>query len=120
LTGDPDPQRRQDALVRSLAHERTKVHLEKVYNLIWGSQLAALDALNQIGATEQSVIEDWFDTAKTNQTVFSGVTFDAWIQFLINAMLVTKLDGGQYVINELGRVFLGYLISERYSKNKPG
>lgn len=120
LTGDPDPQRRQDALVRALAHERTRNHLEKVYNLIWGSQIAALEALNQSGAIERSALELRFEATKSNQTIFSGVTFDAWMQFLINAMLIMKLDDGRYAINELGQVFLRYLINERYTKNKPG
>jgi len=81
---------------------------EKNYNVIFGSQLRLLSQAN-VGAVAPEVAKAIYERARTANPVYGNYSFDQWIGFLINAGLITHGDGG-YVLTNLGRGFLKYLI----------
>jgi hypothetical protein len=108
----------QNQLIEQLTRAQIELEFERIYNLIFASQIDLLLKLNQYPEVEWSFIIDHFSKIKLS----SLHMFDQWeapqyIQFLINNQLVEiKLTNQTSQITVKGKAFLSYLTTMNYKK----
>lgn len=74
------PAERENVLVRHLAAAWMILAFEATYNTIWGSQLLALQALNESRGLSRDAIIVWYQYGvATSPERFSTYPFDTWL-----------------------------------------
>lgn len=109
-----------EMLVRQLATAVMIATFERLYRLIYGSQIDTLNALNTSGPQSPKIIEViFFDTAKSSDTTFyEDVTFERWLSFLLNQALIVRSDE-LLTLTLHGRDFLVWMVNSGLSQVKP-
>ena len=113
---------KERVLTRYLAASYIVLRFESIYQLIWGSQLRALELLNE--SAPQGVLlaalEPWYELGKAvDPAWYQNYAFQQWYGFLENPPLVVN-KAGTIHITLLGREFLKYLVQSGYSLVKRG
>lgn len=113
-----DEGKRFDVLVRVVAEARLVAFFERIYGLIFGSQIQLLRLLN-IENLKIDAVKAFFDTVQAQYPeVFNkSDAFDSWLGFLIGNGLVRR-SGDEVEITEYGRDFLVFLTGQRLPENK--
>lgn len=92
---------------------------ERVYNIIYGSQLQLLQYINTYSNLSTEELIPFYETAKSKYPEFyETYTFESWLQFLINMDLIIRNDDGKYSITWIGRDFLKFIIELALSMSK--
>ena len=106
------PGDRERALVRSLASTNIVLHFERVYGLLWASQLACLRYLNpRDQGAEVTEIIPFYELAKAEYpNWYENHSFERWLAFLRSFNLVRGSDSHVF-ITVAGREFLKYLVA---------
>ncbi|HZQ01340.1 MAG TPA: hypothetical protein VFB13_17475 [Reyranella sp.] len=110
----PDDKTKIDLLVAHHASTNIQLAFERIYRIIFGSQVRALRAANRPGGVPTDIIRQIFAEA---QTQFPGIhgsqTFDQWAAFLLQTGLGMELppQNGKFMasITVRGHYFLTYL-----------
>ncbi len=111
---------RERLLIRLLAGLALVQGFERTYTLIWGSQIAALQALNSAGTVAVQLLQPWYEQAAAREPeLYDGYTFDQWLDFLQGNLLIVR-SGENVSISLEGREFLKYLLHQGYSLYKHG
>lgn len=113
---------RERVLLRYLAGLSIVTTFEKIYSLIWGSQIGVLQFLNSAGqvGVEPEFLRPWFEQAAAREPeTYAGDTLERWLGFLESNLLIAKA-GPNVVITLEGREFLKYLIHQGYNLYKRG
>ena len=101
--------------VKILAKHHANLQIRSAYseinNLIFGSQLALLQALNiQPSPVESDFLVSFYESAKQQYPEFyESYSFEAYVNFLKSVGMVNT-EEGRYFLTVLGRGFLGYLV----------
>lgn len=108
-------------LVRYLAGMQIAFGFEETYRLIWGSQLSLLDYLNsQVDGQPAEALRSFYVLAASQYPeVYTGYSFEAWLGFLRDHLLIRE-DGGRLRVTVRGREFLAYLTRMGRTRNKAG
>ena len=91
---------------------------ERAYLTIYGSQLAAMQALNSGGPEgfPFAAIRPFYDLGVSNfPDHYANYTFEQWTGFLESSRLVARVPGDRITISINGRAFLKYLVHQGYS-----
>ncbi len=113
---------RERVLIRYYSALTFCLQFERIYNGIWGSQVAALQFLNTRGdhGCERSDLLAFYSQAKEAFPTFYGeYSFDSWCKFLESFSLI-KVEGTKTSLTLEGREFLKYLLDQAYSFHKLG
>ena len=114
------PVERERVLVRHLAATQIRSHFERLYHLIFGSQLSMLQQVNAATSFGRDEARASYDFAVMGSPDFyANYSFDQWLNFMISQNLV-RADGDVITITVPGREFLTFLIQEGLSFIKPG
>lgn len=116
-----DPSQEQPVLVRSPTALQIVVNFERTYQLIFGSQIRALQALNenQPHGVPLKLLEPWYELGRLTATDFYATySLEDWFGFL-ERMLLAKNQEGFGHITVRGRELLKYLIDVGYTHDKP-
>ena len=123
LTGLTTPIESERTLVRHLAGAWLTLAFDYTYNYIWGSQIEALEALNQSGTIglSRDFLVAWYEYRKAmSPGRFANCPFDAWLGWMHGMYLVeTGLDG-LVRITVCGNESLQYLVRSKYNMHKEG
>lgn len=105
-------------LIRHLAASQVLLWFEKVYNTIFGSQIALLKQLNGF-PNGLSLVEVglYFANLKLKYSVFNDWALDNYLKYLFDTKLILKQEE-QISITKAGREFLTLLIKVGYSESK--
>lgn len=110
-----------DLLVNHLALTQCAAAAERLYRLIFGSQIAILKCLNTRTDSPEAPIRAIYGEAKGRYPAFyESYSFEEYIQFLVSWELITVTADHKYKITETGREFLGYMVSLGLSDEKGG
>jgi hypothetical protein len=112
-------EKRLPVLIRDLAYWRSVAFFENTFSLIWGSQIAALESLeqqNRIGRADaisrfENEVKPIFDAHKL------PIDFDKWSSFLLKRNLAMPV-GDAFVITGRGKDFLSYVRSQSFALKK--
>ncbi|MBN2742211.1 MAG: hypothetical protein JXR35_15060 [Rhodobacteraceae bacterium] len=114
----PD-ERREEILTIELALERLQKHFALAYANIFGSQIRALELLNQRqGRVSLSVAEDEFANLKREYEAFRDWSLPRYLQFLEDFNFVSVKDGS-VEITPVGKDFIIWLDFHGLSKDRP-
>lgn len=115
-----DPEQINKILTRYLAAYQIVYSFENLYNLIFGSQISALQHLNVGGETKETIKKLFYDPVATLlPEFFQKYPFEQYLNFLVSQKLITEKDS-LYCITNLGREFLAYLAKTGKTQIKPG
>ena len=106
------PGDRERMLIRALASTNIVLHFERVYGLLWASQLACLRYLNpRQEGTEVTELIPLYELGKAEYpSWYENYPFDRWFGFLRSFNLVLERDS-RIFITVAGREFLKYLVA---------
>jgi hypothetical protein len=115
------PSERARVLTRYLAASYIVVRFESIYQTIWGSQLRALEMLNQTPeGLPLAALEPWYELGRAMEPGwYNNYALENWYGFLEGGPLVVNKAGTVY-ISVLGKEFLKYLIDCGHAVGKPG
>ncbi len=92
---------------------------ERIYNLIFGSQLYILDYVNTDRSQAKNDLKTFYDAAKDKYPDFySAYSYDDYFDFLVAHELVIIKSNDCCEITWLGRDFLKYLVETAKTINK--
>lgn len=117
-----DATEREKFLIRLLASASIVQQFERIYSIIWGSQLGALQFLNSAGVTgvEPVALTAWYEQAAAQYAdAYANYAFEQWLGFLESHQLVLS-NAGRVAITLEGREFLKYLLHQGYRLYKAG
>jgi hypothetical protein len=105
---------REHLLIKTLATYQIGLHFERVYNAIYGSQVALLAHLNARPAGEtEGGVKPFFDNAKASfPHVHENSDYESYLGYLQASTLVER-NAGVVTITLVGREFLKYLVDAR-------
>jgi hypothetical protein len=92
---------------------------EKAYGTIWGSQLQLLQSLNSSPQSIESARTFYDRAAQDFPAAYQHYSFEQWIGFLVESVLITKGSDNQFSITLRGRGFLRFIVDSGYSFAKP-
>ena len=118
----------KDVIIKNLLDQISikdiQINLEKIYNLIFGSQILLLKILknnedvNSQYYNSQNVFS-YFENTKRTWPALQNWTATLYMTFLINNDLVIyNLNEDKYSITPKGRLFLSYLHEQQYNEFK--
>ncbi len=117
-----NPAERERILIRYLASSYIVQRFESIYHSMWGSQLRALQLLNESEpyGVLRNALEPWYELGKTLEPDwYANYTFEQWYGFMEGMILVVN-QAGTVHITVFGNEFLKYIIQSTYSLNKRG
>jgi len=111
-----------EILIRNLAFVQLLYRAERLYRLIFGSQISLLKYLNVMGAKPDVDIQPFYEKARKKFPKFyDGYPYEQWREFLIGQMvMVHDAEKDVYGINQAGKDFLGWIVHEGLSEEKQG
>lgn len=124
----PSPSKEQlqsqvDALLTQVATVQSAFRFERIYNLIFGTQIMTLQNLKKnVGGMWHVALASWYEDVRAQDPTLKNYPFSDYIGFLLNAKLIQSIEspkGRMYIITDLGTDFLEYIEKSRYPKFKP-
>jgi hypothetical protein len=109
-----------EMLVRQVSFQQILTSFERLYRLIFGSQLRLLEYLNVNGMQDKSTAEFFYTLAfEANAEFYSDFSFDSWLAFLQSSLLIANdSPEGQVAISRFGQDFLIWIVVNQLSKDK--
>ncbi|GEM_PF-2147864 len=104
----------QDTLIRELASFQLAVEYERIYKIIFKSQIDLLQRLEGMKDTlsREASMEYYKESKKKYPQAYLNFTFDNWLAFLTSSSLVIEENSSLQITNN-GRAFLTYIIVQR-------
>jgi hypothetical protein len=110
------PATRERWMVREGAALVIMLDYERLYRVIWQSQMNLLWVANITTGTDVKRAKEFYDKGAANApTVYADYSFDQWLGFVVDATgLLTKDAEGRLKTSEKGQLFLEYLVKQKY------
>jgi hypothetical protein len=109
-----------DLLIQHLAATQLFLAAERLYRIIFGSQIAVLKHLNLYGPANRVIIQKFYDEAKEKfPQVYNPYPFESYVNFMKSQNLVITPDDINYSITILGKEFLQWMVVEGRPEEKP-
>ncbi len=114
-----NPKEMEKVLIRYLAVMYMVAEFEKIYRIIYGSQIKILLKLNNGIQTEaQQLLPYYQEAANEYPSIYQDYAFPDYMGYLTNESLVVLENNATYGITLKGRTFLSWLINIGYSFEK--
>jgi len=112
---------REAFLVRIAADSIGARYLEQAHRAIFGSQIAALDALQaQGGEGEMQLLQAQYEkTVLENPDFYQSFSFDQWLGYL-TAWSLVEVDNSLARLTPAGKAFIPHIASLGYPLRPPG
>ncbi len=108
----------KNKLLNDIAVRDIIIDYERIYNIIFGSQINLLEYLkNQQSGLPRREMELFFENVKKYNYIFVDWNLNNYINFLVQQKLIEPF-GVSYQITPKGSSFLTYISNMGYSKNK--
>lgn len=91
---------------------------EKIYSLIYGSQIRMLQRLNYSHIESKSELKLYYDNAvKNNPEGYKNYSYESYLNFLVQNGLI-KIENENVSITDMGRDFLRYIVEANLTVEK--
>jgi len=120
LTSIPDEERTQ-RLVFSLAEAQVERQFELIWGIIFGSQIAALRRIMQLGTISIDDLKKYFDeeVRSIDPELYAKFDFNHWLRFLLEQNLIVVEDG-RVSLADNGRDFLVFVDLKKSAFTRAG
>ena len=115
-----DQRERETFLIRGLAVAQIAWIFEALNFLIFGSQLALLQAVNTTSLTIEQARTFYSQAAVTHHEFYASYPFESWLDWLITTAKFVTREGDDIYITDEGREFLKFLIARGYTFVRQG
>lgn len=107
-------------LIQELSLKDLQLEFERMYHVIFGSQLRLLDLLSAkpAGVDRQLLASYYAEVQKAHPGSFTNWPLEQYLQFLLTRKLIELGEHGRYRLTEKGSSFLSYLANLKYPKDK--
>lgn len=113
-----EPTKQTKLLVRYLAATQITLIFERIYHVIFGSQIALLQYLNTLpNGDNRENLQPFYIECRKRLEITGDYTFEKYVDYL-ESMILVRLNGDRYCITQRGREFLEYLVKQGYSTHK--
>jgi hypothetical protein len=99
-----------EVLIRQLAVTQLALRAETTYRLIFGSQIRALQMLNEFPSNEASIQPIYEKAVSDEPEFYQGYSFQNWLDFLLKQSLIIN-QNSKYAITLYGKDFLVWFIA---------
>lgn len=107
-----------EILIHQLAVTQLKLNFEKIYNLIFGSQINLLKKLNE-GPKHKDFIDSYCKTIIDSHDEMSRWDIRTYLNFLFdNTLIIFNEEKETYAITNYGYEFLAWLLATGNNENK--
>jgi hypothetical protein len=108
----------ESQLIDKLTRAQIELDFERIYNVIFASQIDLLLKINNFPQVEFAyIVEHYTKVQRAAAPIFDKWNISLYIQFLINQKLVEYKVGTIYIsITQKGKAFLSYLTIMNYKK----
>jgi hypothetical protein len=116
----PSIEEREKLMVRNLALAQLQSTAERIYRVVFGSQLAALQHLNLYGATSREKLGALFYEPATQKwtEVYQNYTADRYFHFLVENGLIGLSTDDKATITIKGKALLEWIAGNGLLMNK--
>lgn len=106
-------------LLNEIAIRDLVIDFEKIYKVIFGSQISLLQHLNTKGFSGDTrvYLESFFQTVKNIWPILKDWNLDQYLGYLITKSLIDTSQG-TYKITDRGKSFLSYVFNSGYTDQK--
>lgn len=101
-----------------LTRKEIELDFERIYNVLFGSQLFILKYLTTTNFTGLNDIAKYYETIQKNNPTLQSWGIDKYLSFLISSQLIEPAASGGFQITLKGKVFITYIESRNYTINK--
>jgi len=108
-------------LIDQLFIKDLQIDFERIYRLIFGSQIMLLRNLSSkgsSGSTTNELLIFFVMVQRIWSPAFQNWTFNLYLEFLLKNQLIQLIPPDSYLITEKGKAFLIYITSLSYPENK--
>lgn len=114
------PEKAVDLIIEHLAISQLLHAAERLYRLIFGSQIAVLNHLNLSGSATEEQIQEFYNRASLRfPGLYSKYSFKEYLGFLKSQSLIATEDNANYTITLAGKMFLQWMVANGISDAKP-
>jgi len=107
-----------DQLKNELVQKEIELDFERIYNIIFASQIDLLNKMVILGYLGiQNIIQHFILVQRTFEPTFSNWDITNYLQFLYDQKLIERQDSHTIKITDKGKAFLQYLSIMNYQKN---
>lgn len=96
-------------LKQQLTNKEIELDFERIYNLIFGSQIFILKYLINADSIGLGELANYYSTVQSNNPALSTWGIDQYLKLLISSGLIEPITSGGFKITLKGRVFVGYI-----------
>lgn len=106
-------------LKNQIANKEIELDLERIYNVIFGSQIFILKYLTTANLVGLNDLAKYYETVQKNNPVLQNWGIDQYLSFLISSQLIEPATSGGFQITPKGKLFIIYIEGTRkYNLNK--
>lgn len=107
-----------DSLFDEISKKDLELEFERIYNLIFGSQVRLLEILlpNSGDGLPRNFMDSFFNNVKSLWSNLATWNTDSYLGYLIGVNLIEMTTMGNYKITSKGEGFLSYITSRNYLK----
>lgn len=106
------PYKKMDLIIRDSASYRLSTEFERIYRIIFGSQMRLLRHLDMVKTQTVSEVDKFFKHEKRKMPD-AEIQLEPWKRFLISQGVMSYKDG-EYTITSKGRAFITYVALFNY------
>lgn len=107
-----------EVLIHQLAVTQLKLEFERIYNIIFGSQIYLLRKLNE-NAKQKNDIDSYVQTTLNNFEELEDWTVEEYLHFLfVNTLIIYDTQKELFNITNIGHEFLLWLLQNEKNENK--
>lgn len=109
---EESPYKKMDIIVRDSTTYRIATEFERIYRIIFGSQMRLLRHLNMCKSMTKSEVTKFFKQEK-RKISDSNIELEHWVQFLVSQGLI-EYKTKEFLITNKGTAFLAYVALLNY------
>ena len=106
-------------LVTAIAAAGTILEFERLYNVIWASQIEILRAANERIVSDEEARKHYETASRMNPLFYRNYSFEQYTRFLIDQNVLAQPSPGQYRITVKGQAFLVFLVNTGKPLQRP-
>lgn len=115
---DNSPDATIEVLIHQLAVTQLKLEFERIYNIIFGSQIYLLKKLNE-NVKHKKDIDSYVETTLSNYEEFQDWSIEEYLHFLFtNSLIIYDAEKELFNITNIGHEFLLWLLQSGKNENK--
>lgn len=111
--------KKENILIKDLGIRTITLEFNRIYNIIYDSQLKLLNFLSINNIASIDIIKSFYEAAKNKyEEPYQNIPFENWFSFIQNSHLITLWENSSYCLTIRGGAFVEYINAMNYKQYK--